>query len=41
MTVLPATRGVTPLLEELLARIAADAPGALGAAVSVHHRGGP
>ncbi|MEU5262016.1 ANTAR domain-containing protein [Amycolatopsis sp. NPDC021455] len=32
---------VTALLEELLERIAADVPGALGAAVSVHHRGGP
>ncbi|MDX3192334.1 ANTAR domain-containing protein [Streptomyces sp. MN03-5084-2B] len=29
------------MLEELLARIAADVPGALGAAVSVHHHGGP
>lgn len=41
MTVIPTTHGVTPLLEELLARIAADVPGALGAAVSVHHRGAP
>ena len=32
---------VTALLEELLERVAADVPGALGAAVSVHHRGGP
>lgn len=39
MTVLATTHGVTPLLEELLARIAADVPGALGAAVSVHHGG--
>jgi hypothetical protein len=29
------------LLEELLARIAADVPGTLGAAVSVHPHGGP
>ena len=41
MTALATAHGVTPLLEELLARIAADVPGALGAAVSVHHRGGP
>jgi hypothetical protein len=41
VTVIPATHRVTPLLEELLARIAADVPGALGAAVSVHQRGGP
>ncbi|MGW5746725.1 ANTAR domain-containing protein [Amycolatopsis sp. NPDC003861] len=41
MTGIPTTHSVTPLLEELLARIAADVPGALGAAVSVHHRGGP
>ncbi|MDS0135739.1 MULTISPECIES: ANTAR domain-containing protein [unclassified Amycolatopsis] len=41
MTGIPTTPSVTPLLEELLARIAADVPGALGAAVSVHHRGGP
>ncbi|WP_410610973.1 ANTAR domain-containing protein [Amycolatopsis sp. lyj-109] len=41
MTVLPTPHRVTPLLEELLARIAADVPGVLGAAVSVHHRGGP
>ncbi len=41
MTVIPTPHAVTPLLEELLARIAADVPGALGAAVSVHHRGGP
>ncbi|WP_284742726.1 ANTAR domain-containing protein [Amycolatopsis sp. RTGN1] len=32
---------VTALLEELLARIAADVPGAVGAAVSVHHNGHP
>src|SRR5437763_13544139 len=32
---------VTALLTELLERIAADVPGALGAAVSVHHRGCP
>lgn len=31
----------TALLEELLARIAADVPGAVGAAVSVHHHGMP
>ncbi|WP_410644223.1 hypothetical protein [Amycolatopsis sp. lyj-346] len=41
MTGTGTTHGVIPLLEELLARIAADVPGALGAAVSVHHRGGP
>jgi hypothetical protein len=35
------TAAATPLLEELLARIAADVPGTLGAAVSVHPRGGP
>ncbi|WP_244211245.1 ANTAR domain-containing protein [Amycolatopsis kentuckyensis] len=40
MTVIATTHGVTSLLEELLARIAAEVPGALGAAVSVHHRGG-
>ena len=32
---------VTALLEELLERIAADVPGALGAALSVRHRGVP
>ncbi|MEV6644453.1 ANTAR domain-containing protein [Amycolatopsis sp. NPDC051371] len=32
---------VTALLEELLERIAADVPGAVGAAVSVHHHGKP
>ena len=32
---------LTALLEELLKRIAADVPGALGAAISVHHHGGP
>src|SRR3954463_826798 len=32
---------VTALLEELLARIAADVPGTLGAAVSVDHHGKP
>jgi len=37
VTVISTTHGVTPLLEELLARVAADVPGALGAAVSVHH----
>ncbi|WIY01282.1 ANTAR domain-containing protein [Amycolatopsis mongoliensis] len=31
----------TALFEELLERIAADVPGALGAAVSVHHHGKP
>ncbi|MEV6831159.1 ANTAR domain-containing protein [Amycolatopsis sp. NPDC051102] len=41
MTGTSAKPAVTPLLEELLARIAADVPGALGAAVSVHPRGGP
>ncbi|MGW3963554.1 ANTAR domain-containing protein [Amycolatopsis sp. NPDC005003] len=41
MTVLPTTHGVTALLEELLARLAADVPGALGAAVSVHRGDGP
>ena len=44
MTENPMTRGrapLTALLEELLERIAADVPGTLGAAVSVHHRGGP
>jgi len=41
VTGISTTLSVTPLLEELLARIAADVPGALGAAVSVHHRGGP
>ncbi|UOX90334.1 ANTAR domain-containing protein [Amycolatopsis sp. FBCC-B4732] len=39
----PTTAGervpATALLEELLERIAADVPGALGAAVSVHHHG--
>ncbi|MEV4143671.1 ANTAR domain-containing protein [Amycolatopsis sp. NPDC049691] len=35
------TDSVTALLEELLKRIAADVPGALGAAVSVHHHGLP
>ncbi|WP_329045560.1 ANTAR domain-containing protein [Amycolatopsis sp. NBC_01488] len=32
---------VTALLEELLERIAADVPGAVGAALSVHHNGKP
>ena len=32
---------VTALPDELLARIAADVPGCLGAALSVHHRGSP
>jgi hypothetical protein len=32
---------VTALLEELLARIAADIPGAVGAAISLHHHGKP
>jgi hypothetical protein len=32
---------VTALLEELLARIAADVPGVLGAALSAHHHGMP
>ncbi|SED14443.1 Two-component response regulator, AmiR/NasT family, consists of REC and RNA-binding antiterminator (ANTAR) domains [Amycolatopsis tolypomycina] len=41
MTVIPTTHGISSLLEELLARIADDVPGALGAALSVHHRGGP
>ncbi|MEV4055204.1 ANTAR domain-containing protein [Amycolatopsis sp. NPDC049688] len=40
MTGTPTTSAATPLLEELLARIAADVPGTLGAAVSVHPRGG-
>ncbi|NBH11776.1 ANTAR domain-containing protein, partial [Amycolatopsis sp. SID8362] len=31
---------MTALLDELLRRIAADVPGALGAAVSVHHDDG-
>ncbi|SEF24799.1 ANTAR domain-containing protein [Amycolatopsis pretoriensis] len=35
------TESVTALLEELLARIAADVPGTVGAAVSVHHHGLP
>ncbi|MEV6871757.1 hypothetical protein [Amycolatopsis sp. NPDC051128] len=42
MTVRPTTgerAPLTALLEELLKRIAADVPGALGAAISVHHRG--
>ncbi|EOD63024.1 ANTAR domain-containing protein [Amycolatopsis vancoresmycina] len=39
MTGTPTTSVATPLLEELLARIAADVPGTLGAAVSVHPRG--
>ncbi|WP_307793401.1 ANTAR domain-containing protein [Amycolatopsis sp. MtRt-6] len=41
MTGIATRHGVTPLLDELLVRIAGDVPGALGAAVSVHHRGGP
>jgi hypothetical protein len=35
------TKPVTALLEELLERIAADTPGAVGTAVSVHHHGSP
>ncbi|MGW5715347.1 ANTAR domain-containing protein [Amycolatopsis sp. NPDC003865] len=35
------TESVTALLEELLERIAADVPGALGVAISVHHHGLP